>query len=98
MFEEGNNRMRDTVGNNCKLVYNRIRDTVSPFLVTVTIGLYGYEANMLSGVYLFITSVCFYRFYPRVVCNYTVALEKLGLYARGDITLMLFFCSGLLWP
>jgi hypothetical protein len=30
MFEEGD---------------NRIRDTVAPFLVTVTIGLYGYEAN-----------------------------------------------------
>jgi hypothetical protein len=36
------NRIRDTVGNNCKLVHNRIRDTVAPFLVTVTIGLYGY--------------------------------------------------------
>jgi hypothetical protein len=35
MFEEGNN---------CKLVHNRIRDTVAPFLVT-TIGLYGYEDN-----------------------------------------------------
>jgi hypothetical protein len=31
--------------NNCKLVHNRIRDTVAPFPVTVTIGLYGYEAN-----------------------------------------------------
>jgi hypothetical protein len=36
MFEEGNN---------CKIVYNRIRDTVAPFLATVTIGLYGYKAN-----------------------------------------------------
>jgi hypothetical protein len=36
---------RDTAGNNCKLVHNRIRDTVAPFLVTVKIGLYGYEAN-----------------------------------------------------
>jgi hypothetical protein len=27
------------------LVYNRIRDAVAPFLITVTIGLYGYEAN-----------------------------------------------------
>jgi hypothetical protein len=45
---EGNDRIRDTAGNNCKLVYNRIRDTVAPFLVTVTIGLYGYEAN--SGI------------------------------------------------
>jgi hypothetical protein len=44
-FTEGNNRIRDTAGNNCKLLYNRIRDTVAPFLVTVTIGLYGYEAN-----------------------------------------------------
>jgi hypothetical protein len=42
---EGNDRTRDTAGNNCKLVYNRIRDTVAPFLVTVTTGLYGYEAN-----------------------------------------------------
>jgi hypothetical protein len=41
----GNDRIRDTAGNNCKLVYNRIWDTVAPFLVTVTIGLYGYEAN-----------------------------------------------------
>jgi hypothetical protein len=38
-FEEGNNRIQDTAGNNCKLVYNCIRDTVVPFLVTVTIGL-----------------------------------------------------------
>jgi hypothetical protein len=45
MFEEGNSCIRDTAGNNCKLVYNCIRDTVAPFLVTVTIGLYGYEAN-----------------------------------------------------
>jgi hypothetical protein len=36
MFEEGNN---------CKTVYNRIRDTMAPFLATVTIGLYGYKAN-----------------------------------------------------
>jgi hypothetical protein len=42
---EGNSRIRDTDGNNCKLVYNRIRDTFAPFLVTVIIGLYGYEAN-----------------------------------------------------
>jgi hypothetical protein len=42
---KGNDRMRDTAGNNCKLVYNRIRDTVAPYLVTVTIGLYGYEAK-----------------------------------------------------
>jgi hypothetical protein len=42
---EGNNRIRDKAGNNCKLVYNRIRDTVAPFIVTMTIGLYGYEAN-----------------------------------------------------
>jgi hypothetical protein len=42
---EGNDRIRDTAGNNCKLVYKRIRDTVAPFLVTVTVGLYGYEAN-----------------------------------------------------
>jgi hypothetical protein len=34
-----------TISNNCKLVHNRIRDTVAPFLVTVTTGLYGYEAN-----------------------------------------------------
>jgi hypothetical protein len=27
------------------IVYNRIRDTVAPFPVTVIIGLYGYEAN-----------------------------------------------------
>jgi hypothetical protein len=27
------------------IFYNRIRDTVAPFLVTVTIGLYGYEDN-----------------------------------------------------
>jgi hypothetical protein len=32
-------------GNNCKLVHNRIRDTVEPFPVTVTIGFYGYETN-----------------------------------------------------
>jgi hypothetical protein len=42
---EGNDRIRDKAANDCKLVYNRIRDTVAPFLVTVTIGLYGYEAN-----------------------------------------------------
>jgi hypothetical protein len=42
---EGNDRIRDTASNNCKLVHNRIRDTVAPFPVTVTIGLYGYEAN-----------------------------------------------------
>jgi hypothetical protein len=42
---EFNDRIRDTAGNNCKLFYIRIRDTVAPFLVTVTIGLYGYEAN-----------------------------------------------------
>jgi hypothetical protein len=42
---EGNGCIRDTAGNNCKLVYNRIWDTVAPFLVTMTIGLYGYEAN-----------------------------------------------------
>jgi hypothetical protein len=42
---EGNDRIRDTAGNNCKLVYNRIRDTFAPFLVTVAIDLYGYEAN-----------------------------------------------------
>jgi hypothetical protein len=41
---EGNDRIRDTAGNNYKLVHNRIQDTVAPFLVT-TIGLYGYEAN-----------------------------------------------------
>jgi hypothetical protein len=32
-------------GNNCKTVYNHIRDRVAPFLATVTIGLYGYKAN-----------------------------------------------------
>jgi hypothetical protein len=32
-------------GNNYKVVYSRIQDTVTPFLVTVAIGLYGYEAN-----------------------------------------------------
>jgi hypothetical protein len=42
---EGNDRIPDTARNNCKLVYNRIRDTVAPFLITVTIGLYGYEAK-----------------------------------------------------
>jgi hypothetical protein len=42
---EGNDRIRDTAGNNCKFVHNRIQDTVAPFLVTETIGLYGYEAN-----------------------------------------------------
>jgi hypothetical protein len=42
---EGNDRIRDTARNNGKLVYNRIRDIFAPFLVTVTIGLYGYEAN-----------------------------------------------------
>jgi hypothetical protein len=31
---EGNDRIPDTAGNNCKPVYNRIRDTVPPFLVT----------------------------------------------------------------
>jgi hypothetical protein len=36
MFEEGNN---------CKIVYNRIRDTVAPFQATMTTGLYGYKAN-----------------------------------------------------
>jgi hypothetical protein len=36
MFEEGNN---------CKLVHNRIRNTIAPFLATATIGLYGYIAN-----------------------------------------------------
>jgi hypothetical protein len=36
---EGNDRIRDTAGNNCKLVHNRIQDTVAPFLVT-TIGLW----------------------------------------------------------
>jgi hypothetical protein len=41
---EGNDRIRDTAGNNCKLVHNRIQDTFAPFLVT-KIGLYGYEAN-----------------------------------------------------
>jgi hypothetical protein len=30
---------------NCKLVHNRIQDTVAPFPATATIGLYGYEAN-----------------------------------------------------
>jgi hypothetical protein len=43
---EGNDRILDTAGNNCKLVSNRIRDTVAPFLVTVTIGLYRFEANI----------------------------------------------------
>jgi hypothetical protein len=42
---EGNDRIRDMAGNDCKLVYNRIRDTFAPFLVTVTIGLHGYGAN-----------------------------------------------------
>jgi hypothetical protein len=42
---EGNDRIRDTAGNNCKLVLNSIQDTVAPVLVTVIIGLYGYEAN-----------------------------------------------------
>jgi hypothetical protein len=41
---EGNDRIRNTAGNNCKLVHSRIQDTVAPFLAT-TIGLYGYEAN-----------------------------------------------------
>jgi hypothetical protein len=56
MFGEGNNckivynRIRDTVGNNCKLVYNCIPDTVAPFLVTVTIGLYGYKPTIVSGL------------------------------------------------
>jgi hypothetical protein len=36
MFEEGNNS---------KLVYNRIQDTVVLVLATGTIGLYGYKAN-----------------------------------------------------
>jgi hypothetical protein len=42
---EGNDRIRDTAGNNCKLVQNRTQDTVAPFPVTVTIGLYGYDAK-----------------------------------------------------
>jgi hypothetical protein len=37
-------------GNNCKTVYNRIQDTVVPFLATVTIGLYGYKPTIVSGV------------------------------------------------
>jgi hypothetical protein len=41
---EGNDRIRDTAGNNCKVVPNRMQDAVAPFLVT-TIGLYGYESN-----------------------------------------------------
>jgi hypothetical protein len=41
---EDNDRIQDTAGNNCKLVHNRIQDTVAPFPVTI-IGLYGYEAN-----------------------------------------------------
>jgi hypothetical protein len=45
MFHRRKNRIRDTAGNKCELVYNRIRDTVAPFLASVTIGLYGYEAN-----------------------------------------------------
>jgi hypothetical protein len=44
----------DTAGNNCKLVHNRIQDTVAPFLVTVTIGLYGYEAN--NGIWGYVAS------------------------------------------
>jgi hypothetical protein len=38
-------------GNNCKIVYNRIRDTVPPFIVAVTICLYGHEANNSILVY-----------------------------------------------
>jgi hypothetical protein len=38
--------------NNCKIVYNLIRDTVAPFLATVTIGLYGYKANNSIRVYM----------------------------------------------
>jgi hypothetical protein len=51
---EGNDRIRDAAGNNCKLVHNRIQDTVAPFLVTVTIGLYGYEAN--NGIRGYVTT------------------------------------------
>jgi hypothetical protein len=41
MFEEGNN---------CKIVYNRIRDTVAPFLATMTIGLYRYKPTIVPRV------------------------------------------------
>jgi hypothetical protein len=34
------------------IVYNRIRDTVASFLVTLTIGLYGYETNNVMGGYV----------------------------------------------
>jgi hypothetical protein len=47
---EGDDRIRDMAASNCKLVHNHIQDTVAPFLVTVTIGLYGYEAtNGMQG-------------------------------------------------
>jgi hypothetical protein len=36
-------------GNNCKIVYNHIRDTVAPFLATVAVGLYGYKPTIVSG-------------------------------------------------
>jgi hypothetical protein len=62
------NRIRDTVGNNCKLVHNRIRDTVAPFLVIVTIGLYRY-------------CDVFYR-RPSLLCN-TLIVTRYPQYFHG---------------
>jgi hypothetical protein len=41
------------------------------------------DANKLERIQQKFTSVCFYRFYPHVAYNHTVALEKLGLPSLG---------------
>jgi hypothetical protein len=45
------------------------------------------DANKLERIQQKFTSVCFYRFFPHVPYNYTVALEKLGLH----LILLFFF-------
>jgi hypothetical protein len=37
------------------------------------------DAHKLERIQQKFTSVCFYHFFPRVPCTYTVAMEKLGL-------------------
>jgi hypothetical protein len=39
------------------------------------------DANKLERIQQKFTSICFYRFFPYVPYNYTIALEKLGLHS-----------------
>jgi hypothetical protein len=82
---EGNDRIRDAADNNCTLVLNRIQDTVAPLPVTVTIGLYGYDANNGMWGYVAIGELA-----PEVSSRQLVAGIRSTQFSKRDVSAVQF--------